>query len=147
MFQFPTLPSLSLYIQLRDISKDRLSHSEICASKDTCSSAQLIAAYHVLLRQSVPRHPPYTLSILINVLNLDDYVMYFISNIKYVKEQKKNTSSLLDRFKRSVKRLTKQPNKKDGGDDRDWTCDPLRARQMLSQLSYIPKFFAKKTRW
>ena len=28
---------------------------------------------------------------------------------------------------------------KNGGHDRDRTCDPLRARQMLSQLSYTPK--------
>jgi len=29
--------------------------------------------------------------------------------------------------------------KRNGGHDRDRTCDPLRARQMLSQLSYTPK--------
>ncbi len=28
---------------------------------------------------------------------------------------------------------------KTGGDDRSRTCDPLRAKQMLSQLSYTPK--------
>ena len=33
-------------------------HSEICGSPDICSSPQLFAAYHVLLRLSVPRHPP-----------------------------------------------------------------------------------------
>jgi hypothetical protein len=27
-----------------------------------------------------------------------------------------------------------------GGDDRDRTCDPLNANQVLSQLSYIPVF-------
>ena len=37
-------------------------HSEICGSKDICSSPQLIAACHVLLRLPVPRHPPYALS-------------------------------------------------------------------------------------
>ncbi len=33
-------------------------HSDICGSMDICSSPQLFAAYHVLLRLSVPRHPP-----------------------------------------------------------------------------------------
>ena len=39
-------------------------HSEICGSSDICSSPQLIAACHVLLRLPVPRHPPYALSYL-----------------------------------------------------------------------------------
>ena len=33
-------------------------HSEICGSMDICSFPQLIAAYHVFLRLSMPRHPP-----------------------------------------------------------------------------------------
>ena len=33
-------------------------HSDICGSKDMCSSPQLFAAYHVFLRLLVPRHPP-----------------------------------------------------------------------------------------
>src|SRR6201988_4538903 len=37
-------------------------HSEICGSKDACSSPQLIAAVHVLHRLEVPRHPPCALS-------------------------------------------------------------------------------------
>ena len=36
-------------------------HSDTCGSKDICSSPQLFAAYCVLLRLSVPRHPPYAL--------------------------------------------------------------------------------------
>ena len=36
-------------------------HSEICGSMDICSSPQLFAAYHVLLRLAEPRHPPYAL--------------------------------------------------------------------------------------
>ena len=36
-------------------------HSEICGSKLMCSSPQLIAACHVLLRLLVPRHSPYAL--------------------------------------------------------------------------------------
>ena len=37
-------------------------HSEIHGSRDICSSPWLIAAYHVFLRLSVPRHPPRALS-------------------------------------------------------------------------------------
>ena len=33
-------------------------HSEISGSKAICASPKLIAAYHVFLRLSVPRHPP-----------------------------------------------------------------------------------------
>ena len=37
-------------------------HSDICGSKDACSSPQLFAACHVLHRLEVPRHPPCALS-------------------------------------------------------------------------------------
>ena len=37
-------------------------HSEICGSRDMCSSPQLIAACRVFLRLPVPRHPPCALS-------------------------------------------------------------------------------------
>ncbi len=38
-----------------------LPHSEIRGSMLVCSSPRLIAAYHVLHRLSMPRHPPYAL--------------------------------------------------------------------------------------
>jgi hypothetical protein len=37
-------------------------HSDIGGSPDACSSPPLFAAYHVLPRRSVPRHPPCALS-------------------------------------------------------------------------------------
>ena len=40
-------------------------HSDTCGSMDICSSPQLFAAYHVLHRLQVPRHPPYALISLI----------------------------------------------------------------------------------
>ena len=40
-------------------------HSDICGSRLMCSSPQLFAACHVLLRRLVPRHPPYALCSLI----------------------------------------------------------------------------------
>ena len=44
------------------ISQRGFPHSEIPGSKLICSSPGLIAAYRVLHRLLVPRHPPYTLS-------------------------------------------------------------------------------------
>ena len=44
------------------IASAGLPHSEIHASQDICSSAWLIAAYHVLHRLREPRHPPCALS-------------------------------------------------------------------------------------
>ena len=37
-------------------------HSDICGSMDVCSSPQLFAACHVLLRLLAPRHSPFALS-------------------------------------------------------------------------------------
>ena len=42
------------------IASSGLPHSAICGSQDMCSSPQLFAAYHGLLRLVAPRHPPYT---------------------------------------------------------------------------------------
>ena len=54
MFQFPAL-ALFRVISLQDI---RLSHSEISGLSIVCIYPELIAAYHVLHRLLVPRHPP-----------------------------------------------------------------------------------------
>ena len=54
------VPSVYLWIQYT-VTEDYSAgfpHSEICGSKDICSSPQLIAAYHVFHRLLVPRHPP-----------------------------------------------------------------------------------------
>ena len=56
----PRVPSVKLCIGLT-VLKVLLSgfpHSDIHGSKDICSSPWLFAAYHVLHRLSVPRHPP-----------------------------------------------------------------------------------------
>ena len=42
----------------------RLPHSEIFGSKDIRTSPKLIAAYYVLHRLFLPRHPPNALSLL-----------------------------------------------------------------------------------
>ena len=50
-----------------DITPGGFPHSEICGSKDICSSPQLIAACHVLHRLPVPRHPPRALLCLVSI--------------------------------------------------------------------------------
>ena len=54
------VPSVHLWIQctVHKVCSCGFPHSEICGSRDICSLPQLFAAYHVLLRLSVPRHPP-----------------------------------------------------------------------------------------
>ena len=67
MFQFRRFPSCDYFIHHRmtEVCSAGFPHSEICGSKDICSSPQLIAAYHVFHRLSVPRHPPCALLCLI----------------------------------------------------------------------------------
>ena len=57
MFQFS---GLALF-RVIHLQCTRLSHSEIFGLMLVCSYPKLIAAYHVLHRLLVPRHPPYAL--------------------------------------------------------------------------------------
>ena len=90
-------------------------HSEIPGFKVVCTYPGLIAAYHVLHRLHVPRHPPYALSNFIKVISSYNEATYVISKLS--------------------------KNKKFCGASRDRTDDPLVANQVLSQLSYSPKIF------
>ena len=67
MFQFPGFPSCNYGFIARycNITCSAFPHSDICGSLLICSSPQLFAACHVLLRRHVPRHPPYALCSLI----------------------------------------------------------------------------------
>ena len=64
----PRVPSVKLCIGLTvlEVCSSGFPHSDICGSLDICSSPQLFAACHVLLRLPVPRHPPCALSHLTN---------------------------------------------------------------------------------
>ena len=71
MFQFSGFPTYDYFIHHR-LTRHSLAgfpHSEICGSIRICRSPQLIAAYHVLLRLLMPRHPPCALSSLTSSLN------------------------------------------------------------------------------
>ena len=54
------VPSAYLWIQytVTEVCSAGFPHSDICGSRDICSSPQLFAAYHVFHRLLVPRHPP-----------------------------------------------------------------------------------------
>ena len=64
MFQFPGFPAYDYFIHrtLYGSSPYGFPHSDICGSKLICSSPQLFAACHVLLRLLMPRHSPCALS-------------------------------------------------------------------------------------
>ena len=70
MFQFTGCPSYDygFIIRWQVFAPAEFPHSDICGSMPACGSPQLFAAYHVLHRQSVPRHPPCALIRLIYVL-------------------------------------------------------------------------------
>ena len=50
--------TLWIGVWMTEVCSAGFPHSEISGSMDICSSPKLIAAYHVFLRLSVPRHPP-----------------------------------------------------------------------------------------
>ena len=53
--------TLWIHVMIAGSSPVWFPNSEICGSKLICSSPQLIAACHVLLRLLMPRHSPYAL--------------------------------------------------------------------------------------
>ena len=65
------VPFLKLCIGLRilEVCSSGFPHSDISGSMDICSSPKLFAAYHVFHRLLVPRHPPYALSSMTNLLS------------------------------------------------------------------------------
>ena len=76
-FSSPGMSSSTYLFSTRclSINLSRFPHSEIPGSKLACSSPRLIAAYHVLHRLLVPRHPPSALisltkAIYMNYINL-----------------------------------------------------------------------------
>ena len=119
-----------------------LPHSEISGSMRACRSPKHIAACHVLLRLSVPRHPPSTLSNLtIKCLDLMRSAVarlstccafLFYNPYSIVKERAACAATFSSSLSAS------------GGDDRSRTGDPLLAKQVLSQLSYIPLSYISK---
>ncbi len=61
--------TLWIGVWILEVCSSGFPHSEISGSMDICSSPKLFAAYHVLHRLSVPRHPPYALSSMTNLFH------------------------------------------------------------------------------
>ena len=74
---------------MTEVSSAGFPHSDICGSKDICSSPQLFAAYHVFLRLLVPRHPPCALISLTFLVSLDfisvwNLLLWVLSLLRFV---------------------------------------------------------------
>ena len=105
-------------------------HSGILGSKPACGSPRLIAASHALHRFLAPRHPPFALS----SLTTNFFAYFWRTLLGYTRESTYSVvKELRGQSRDSLDRLLAP-----GGDDRSRTGDPLLAKQVLSQLSYIP---------
>ena len=98
-------------------------------------SPKLIAANHVFHRLLAPRHPPCALC----SLTINQITQHLILNLYYPIQLSKNMwkSKSETKNQRQFNPLF-QTSKSSGGGKRARTADPLRARQVLSQLSYTP---------
>ena len=79
----PRVPHVQLCIHctLTEVSSAGFPHSDISGSQDMCSSPKLFAAYHVFHRLLVPRHPPYALSSITNLLRPRVWTPLHISSV------------------------------------------------------------------
>ena len=79
----PRVPHVQLCIHctLTEVSSAGFPHSDISGSLDICSSPKLFAAYHVFHRLLVPRHPPYALSSITNLLRPLVWTSLHISSV------------------------------------------------------------------
>ena len=150
MFQFTGFPTYTYEFSAcwQPITTAGFPHSDICGSQSVCDSPQLFAAYHVLLRLLMPRHPPCALISLtysrimscFSTEELFEIVFYPLNFFNWISL----ISSLLFRYSIFKEHLSLldiwSPWVLFGGDEENRTPDPLLARQVLSQLSYTPKF-------
>ena len=162
MFQFPAFPCAAYVFSCayRGIARGGFPHSDIPGSRPVCGSPRLFAAYHVLRRLPAPRHPPCALRSLTNyfsnrlfarLLSLVSLQLSFLARYPLVvfpfalflfTSPFHSLSSLFPmRLPKSIARsILRNCGQIVGGDDRTRTDDPQRAKQVLSQLSYIPIF-------
>src|SRR5215813_7987510 len=101
-FTFPSslLPNYGFSREILQFLWSGFPHSETPGSTPVCGSPRIIAAYHVLHRLPLPRHPPYALSSLIIFFRLA------------VLHAKSNSTSLIRRFAHqySIVKDLKYPN-------------------------------------
>ncbi len=111
----------------------RLPHSGIPGLTSVCDYPGLIAAYHALHRLLMPRHPPYTLSSLTPISLGARETAVDTDSYSIIKERPGNPGSPGGGHHPAPLLFAQR-----GGDERNRTADPLLAKQVLSQLSYIP---------
>ena len=155
MFQFGRFPSYTYLFSIwyMDLTPCGLLHSDISGSMCACHSPELFAAYHVLLRLLMPRHPPCALISLtysrimscFSTEELFEIVFYPLNFFNWISL----ISSLLFRYSIFKEHLSLSDIWSHqvlfGGDEENRTPDPLLARQVLSQLSYTPKYLLNKS--
>ncbi len=94
----PRVPFLKLciYLRIHGSSPWGFPHSDICGSKLICSSPQLFAACHVLLRLLMPRHSPYALVRLNYFVYLSIAVLFCSLNcLSFVKQNELNLFAVI----------------------------------------------------
>ena len=139
MFQFTSLPSITYGFSYGYPIKDELSHSETPGSRCVCHSPGLIAASHVLRRQPMPRHSPYTfIHFIQNITSRRNYVLHFQDNMS--KSYKSSFQFPVSSFQFLLVTVNCELVTVFLGANRSRTCDILLAKQALSQLSYSPVF-------
>ena len=73
--------TLCIGVKMTEVCSAGFPHSDISGSLDICSSPKLFAAYHVFHRLLVPRHPPYALSSITNLLRPRVWTPLHISSV------------------------------------------------------------------
>ena len=132
MFQFPRL---ALSIGDDTAYGAGLPHSGIAGSQVAYTSPALFVVGHALHRPSAPRHPPCALKSFIPLNQRSGDRLRFTATACAVHIL---LSRCLSRAPQRLPQTCSEPTWLDG-DDRARTGDLLRARQPLSQLSYIPR--------
>ena len=161
MFQFRRFPPYCYGFTIRSLPlpATRFPHSEIHGSKRICRSPWLIAACRVLHRLSVTRHSPCALLSLTFAIgpgslsfrkNFESWEIFqFIVITCCVIISHRLLAFLIHikmfrviQFSR-CKPKTDFGSKNRGGDEGDRTPYPLLARQVLSQMSYGPRYLSR----
>ena len=88
---------------LKLFSLSEFPHSDIYGSLDICSSPQLFAAYHVLLRLLVPRHSPYALCSLTFFFAIIYFALLCQSSKKFSQYTLSIISIIFSRFPRTTR--------------------------------------------
>ena len=129
------------------ITASEFPHSEICGSKLICSSPQLIAACHVLLRLPVPRHPPCALlRLTICFLNLD-HLFQTIQTVLRLLMFSRNMWSFPPSGSLSClsSGLSRMPNDSLPSDNSSIdVCPILRVHLIIFCLSFSPAYIEKQ---